>query len=298
MEERNLSNWSDYKNIVDEIRTKYGYFEGTTYEDWTIKYENRILFRGQPNKRLKTSLERATSEEFSLSRYLLFMNSTVHEVESHTGFNWNLPNGKVQLGNNSANQLSGQYKLQEEFRFPQNYYPFAIYLRHYGYPSPLLDWTASPYIAAYFALCDHPQEGEDRVAVYTYIEMLEGVKAVYNPRITVLGPKTTTHKRHFAQKAWYTIAAKWEEKSSDYIFCSHHNIFDEPPKNYDPKQDFLIKITIPVSERSKALKELDNDFNINHFTLFQTEDSLIKTLRTQQFVHQAPISFIPKKSNK
>ncbi|MDP2778479.1 MAG: hypothetical protein Q8O48_12635, partial [Anaerolineales bacterium] len=63
----------------------------------------------------------------------------------------------------------------------------------------------------------------------------------------------------------------------------HHEIFDEPRKNHNSVQDLLIKITIPTKDRNIALKELDNDYNINHFTLFQTEDSLIKTLGMKEF---------------
>jgi len=81
----------------------------------------------------------------------------------------------------------------------------------------------------------------------------------------------------------YTIASKWSEDSSSHSFCSHHEIFDQSRKNYNSAQDLLIRITIPTKDRNIALKELDNDYNINHFTLFQTEDSLIKTLGIKEF---------------
>jgi hypothetical protein len=121
------------------------------------------------------------------------------------------------------------------------------------------------------------------VAVFAYIEYVEHVKSIENPFITVLGPYVSTHKRHFSQKAWYTIASRWSDESTQHTFCSHHEIFDKARKSTEPLQDLLIKITIPITERRKALRELDNDYNINHFTLFQTEDSLIKTLGIRDF---------------
>jgi hypothetical protein len=79
------------------------------------------------------------------------------------------------------------------------------------------------------------------------------------------------------------MASRWSDDTSTHTFCSHHEIFDKPRKNYEKPQDLLIKITLPASERSIALKELDSDYNINHFTLFQTEDSLIKVLSVRDF---------------
>jgi len=47
--------------------------------------------------------------------------------------------------------------------------------------------------------------------------------------------------------------------------------------------DRLIKYTIPVSEREKALYDLSL-YKINEYTLFQTEESLMKKLEIDEFV--------------
>jgi hypothetical protein len=45
-------------------------------------------------------------------------------------------------------------------------------------------------------------------------------------------------------------------------------------------QDLLWKITVPASERMKALRYFDK-FNLNEFTLFDTEEGLLEMLATR-----------------
>lgn len=51
---------------------------------------------------------------------------------------------------------------------------FLAFLQHNGFPTPLLDWTHSPYIAAYFAFesINHFAPQNDAVAVYALNEKL------------------------------------------------------------------------------------------------------------------------------
>jgi len=277
--ERNLGSWSEFRAVIDEIRQTYGYHEYLVGNTQTYKEKNIVLFRGQASTQwlLETTLERKTDKKFTLVQYLSKATKIVHELESYMGIKWNLldiPDLQQEIIKKS-DDLFGPF-------LPC--YEYLVYLRHHGYPSPLLDWSESPYIAAYFAMCDAYQKRllpDQRVAVFVYIESLDGTKSFDGgPLIKVKGPFVSTHKRHFIQKAWYTIAAKWSAEHQEFSFCSHHEIFDKPPSIYN--QDKLIKITIPVADRKLALKDLD-DYNINHFTLFQTEDSLIKALSIKNF---------------
>lgn len=209
-------------------------------------------------------------EKFTVRKYLYFATRSSNEIESYTDKNWGIPD--------FPDVLKKMEEKKSEYAPYLPFYDYLVYLRHHGYPSPLLDWTESPYIAAYFSMCDGQNDGYS--AVYAYIETPEGSKSVDVTRanINLLGPFVSTDKRHFAQKAWYTIASTWSERNEEHEFCSHHDVFN---KN-DDDQDILIKIIIPRGDRRLALREL-NDYNINHFTLFQNEDSLIKAISMKDF---------------
>lgn len=53
-------------------------------------------------------------------------------------------------------------------------YSYMAHLRHHAFPSPLLDWTESPYVAAYFAFAK--AEDAHDVAVHIFVEKAELVK--------------------------------------------------------------------------------------------------------------------------
>jgi hypothetical protein len=271
MNEINLKSWDEFSGIVREIREKYGYHELLPGND-SVLQKNILLFRGQRNAEwhLQTTLERQTNDQFDVKKYLLYATYHIAEIESFTGDKWNSSYGN-ELIQDISTSATGPISLPA--------YDYLVYLRHHGFPSPLLDWTESPYIAAYFAFHELPEK-DGRAAIYAYVDSIDGAKVnrVDEPRITVRGPNVRTHKRHFAQKAWYTIATKWNESESKHFFCSHHDVVNSS----DGEQDLLMKITLPVSERKAALTSL-NDFNINHYTLFQTEDSLIKAIAMKKF---------------
>lgn len=218
-----------------------------------------LLFRGHARAswRLETTLARYTCCSYSMRDYYRVMEAVRPAVESFTERRWDLPH---------------DYSFDESIPQSPQGYEFMVYLRHHGFPSPLLDWTRSPYVAAFFAFnsaCDG-----DRVAIYTFVEYSDLGKAGSLEEATIVGcgPYVTTHPRHFHQQSEYTYCKKKEAKDK-YVYCSHEEAFDRN----DEEQDVLNKFILPGRERKSIMERL-HLMNISAYSLFGSEESLLSTM--------------------
>jgi FRG domain len=248
-----LPTWEAFEGRLQSLRAEFG---------------DRLLFRGQSDYKLSltTTLERAGCHGMSFLDYYDLIYRVKPAVETFTGVIWDVPDYS-----RAIIELFQNRDLLSLHLFPVPLYRYMVYLRHHGFPSPLLDWSHSPFIAVFFAFRDPITSTENR-SVYAYCEMPQSFKAdaVGEPIIHPFGPYVRSHRRHFRQQSDYTICGRLE---SEWRFYPHDTVFG----GRRGTQDFLWKFDIPTSERVRVLRVL-NDYGLNAYSLFDSEETLLETM--------------------
>ena len=193
----NVRSWESFERRWKEIRkTEASAGRITEY-----------LFRGICDSTLPiaTTLERAGRDGIPVHEYYKVISRAHPHVESFTGMSWQIPQWP------DVQQALKNYDTWTLHRFPDPItYSYMVRLRHHGFPSPLLDWSSSPYIAAYFAFRSPIKPKRGKVSIYMFSERPENFKMSGSgrPQIRRLGPYVTTHRRHYLQKSDYTVSVR------------------------------------------------------------------------------------------
>ena len=279
MEERNVESWEEFRILIDEtlpgMRLEQQANHGRPLAE--------ALFRGVGNSDwgLETTLERSIDAPHTetLGSYYLKIVRSKPAVESLTGKAWldipDWPKFMAHLDRSSKDWIDHILSNNPSI------YPYLIYLRHHGFPSPLLDWTRSAYVAALFAF-DAMDRGAKYVALYVYIRD-SGRSVSVAEHLFVVGPYIRTHPRHFLQQSQYSLCLGLQVEGSgdnrhyDYGFLPHRSALDKS------NSDIFLKILMPASERRRALMQLDS-MNLNPYSLFASEESLIRTIARRELL--------------
>jgi hypothetical protein len=121
------------------------------------------------------------------------------------------------------------------------------------------------------------------VAVYMYVRDSMQLSGADNYTF-IVGKYVRTHPWHYLQQSNYSLCVGLQVKYDgdtvagyDYRFMPHGGALGKS------KTEMFLRILLPASERRNALIELDS-MNLNPYSLYSSEESLIRTIARQQFL--------------
>ncbi|WP_130578845.1 FRG domain-containing protein [Bradyrhizobium sp. Leo170] len=214
---------------------------------------NRYVFRGQESSawRLRTFFHR--SGRANLFR---FVNQDIFQLHGHL-----------------SSLTEHHFNLKDEL---ENAAFFSL-VQHHGYPTPLLDWTHSPFIAAYFAFRKKKADGDfARIFVFDAREWQKDIRPVQLvcaalPHFSVLSPLAINNPRMVPQQALSTLANVDDIEA--FIAFNETQLF---------KKTYLEVIDLPVSERPQIMQELSL-MGITAGSMFPGLDGTCEQLRERNF---------------
>lgn len=223
-----LKTWRDFKHRV-----------AVRYLQIGVEQRRRVWFRGQASNAwsLEPSidrLERRFTDDEDRSRYASWL---VRDFRQNA------------------------YGLQLSGERPEQAQDWEFLGRHHGLPTMILDWTLSPYVAAYFAFQETPIA--DHVSVWVLLtnkidlDRLDGIE-IYP----------------FEELLRFNLRAAEQLGLSMRISSMAKPVEERLAKA-------LLRIDIPSTEREQALNDLD-EMTINHRTLFRDLDSAARVAMIRQ----------------
>ncbi len=229
------------------------------YKEYVAGSEGRnYLFRGQNEPwRLRTSFHRAGRADI-----WRFTREDIPELHRH------LSSRTKHLFNlKDADENGGFFNL----------------IQHHGYPTPILDWTYSPYVAAFFAYRHISDKRVARSEPADVVRVLIFDQAQWRAdykQLVVLSPATL----HFSVAEF--IAVENERMIPQQAASTVTNIDDIESyiklKESEQKKTYLSAIDLPVNERKVVVNELRR-MGITAGSLFPGLDGMCEELRERNF---------------
>jgi len=246
-----VKTWAEFKEIVEKSKLEW-------------------IYRGQSNSEweLETTLQRSKI----IDNFREFEDELLHDFKQ-----------------------GAKFYLAEE-KLPSTKLEWFSMMQHFGAPSRLLDFTKSPYIAAYFAF-EHLSTDAKEVSIWFVNKIYLWQKAMYYIKQKIDNPSYLRYT--YDDKTFEKIYQK--SKEGDFncvvpiapsnlnqryylqqsVFICQCNPYDKLINQLDflgnLKQDTIMKITIPLSEKKIAIRDLIK-MNVTRASLFPGLDGFAKSL--------------------
>ncbi len=253
-----ISDINDYVARIQKVKPDAGRSDG-------------ILYRGQSDSKweIKTSLERYGKDRVGCNGYY-------RQIDAYKTLINPLIDRKFER-KATRTGYPFDFNQYEEGSWELPEMEYLAYLRHHGFPTPLVDWSRSLYVALFFACEDFNRTKTDgKVFLYIPPEIRSGGNNV--PDYRHIGRYVEVGKRHLAQQSEYLIPIVY---TSEWEFIPFKEVADKDVNNHK-----VIEIKVNKSSKAKIMKDL-NDMNINRYTMYMDQDSLIKSLADEWALRDA-----------
>ncbi|MBM4065804.1 MAG: FRG domain-containing protein [Planctomycetes bacterium] len=299
IEKRRVGKWKEFTKISDDQIPKTGEVSGCLGGEgisgrWTINkcYEGEFKLKYYSSKRPSCypSTKISSWEEFK-NNVLKDSQYQKHIFRGQTK-QWRLRTlfhrtGRADLNRYTKEDIPILYRYLSAFpncRFDLSKKgelgALLALAQHHGYPTPLLDWTHSPYVAAYFAYADLKKEecNNDefvRILIFDVDSWVKKKKYSSSltaplPTFTYLEPLSIGNNRMLPQQS-VTMFSNIDDIESYIMFCEGND-----------KLKYLRIYDLPVRERTTVMRDLDY-MGITASSLFPGLDGTCRALKEKYF---------------
>lgn len=224
----------------------------TDFKEFALNQKEGLVYRGQArNWRLQTSFHRTGHADL-----IHYLDAKIPELEHH-----------INAWSNHIYDVKDDRSLGALLNLAQ----------HHGYPTPLLDWTKSPYVAAFFAFQNEAALTADGgVSIFVFDEQSWAKRAgrIAQLRTPAIILRTIELPGFGNSRVLPQQAMTMYSNVDDIEFIIQ--------ENEENKGQFLKAITIPSSERDVAMRDLSL-MGITWGSMFPGLDGICKQLASRHF---------------